>query len=111
MLDRAIAFGPGEVDIGERHIILEIDETLLGVAFWRDGGRGRRIRGGTNGRHILAAVCGEESLSLRIEIKRTARLAYEDATTGVKPPETAIRSASKRCALSRHRQPLSCADE
>ena len=74
MFDRAIAFGPSQIDIGQRHIILEIDEAFLRAGNGDHFEYRLRSSGPADGRHILKRTGGDEGLRILIPIKRPARL-------------------------------------
>eukprot|EP01037_Dinobryon_pediforme_P023357 gene23358-24782_t len=79
MLDRAIAFAPGEIDIGGGDVVLEIDEAVLGIG--QRGARagdcrnvaGRRADAG----HGLAGIAGHERLDILAPVERARGLAVE----------------------------------
>ena len=74
MFDRAIAFGPSQIDIGQCHIILEIDEAFLWLSNGDHFEYRLRSSGPADGRHILTRTGGDEGLRIRMPIKRPARL-------------------------------------
>ena len=72
MFDRAIAFGPGHIDIAQRHIVLEIDESLVRII----GRRRRTDRFGAGGcthrLDVLPRFTGHERLGIRVPVERCA---------------------------------------
>ena len=74
MLDRAIAFGPSQIDIGQCHIILEIDEAFLRAGNGHHFENRLRLCGPADGRDILARTGGDEGLGIFIPVKRPTRL-------------------------------------
>ena len=79
MLDRAIALAPGEIDVGGGHVVLEVDEAVLGIG--QVGGRRRdgvdlaRRRSDAGDR--LGARAGDEGLKIAPPVELAARLTVQ----------------------------------
>ena len=74
MLDRAIALGPRQIDIGERDIVLEINEAFLRAGNGHHFEYRLRICSTADGRYILTRCCRNKGLRMFVPIKRTACL-------------------------------------
>ena len=74
MLDRAIALGPRQIDIGERDIVLEIDEAFLRAGNGHHFEYRLRICSTADGRYILTRCCRNKGLRMFVPIKRAACL-------------------------------------
>ena len=77
MLNRAIALSPRQIDIGQRHIILEIDEAFLGVRCWGNSENRLGIGRAAHCCDVLARCRGDEGLRCLIPVQRTASLHVE----------------------------------
>ena len=77
MFDRAIALCPCQIDIGERHVVLEIDKAFFGVRPGNDIEHSFRVGRTANGSHILPRCCWDKRLRDLVPVERAARLHVE----------------------------------
>ena len=87
MLDRAIAFSPGEIYVGGGHVILEIDEAGFGVGQVGNSraDRWKIARCRADARHRLPRCAGHERLDRLVPIERAARLTVQMHDRGEAP--------------------------
>ena len=77
MLNRSIPFGPSKIDIGERHVILEIDEALARIACRDCSEDGLRRRRAADRHYRLRRRAGDKGLGCFIPIERATCLHVE----------------------------------
>ena len=77
VLNRTIPFAPGEIEIGDGHIVLEIDEGGLGIARCAKRFGGLGLRGQTDRADILRRCARNKGLCVRVPIKLAASLHVE----------------------------------
>ena len=85
MLDRTIAFGPGEIDIAQRHVVLEVDERLARIVGWRRWPDRCGAGCGADRLDVLPRLAGQERLGLRVPIERGAARLHVQVHHGREP--------------------------